>query len=108
MELIEREAAVKLLLSLGSRDYRREKGTICEAVKVISDPEYTPTIAPIRAAGGCRCGECKNYVDAYGTGKMMCMRPIRSDDYSETGCIYPLELDTKETDFCSYGEPMEA
>ena len=42
-EYIEREATVKLLRSLGSRDYRREKGTIQEAIKMVSFPEYTPS-----------------------------------------------------------------
>ena len=49
-EYIEREATVKLLRSLGSRDYRREKGTIQEAIKMISFSEYTPAadVAPVR------------------------------------------------------------
>ena len=49
-EYIEREATVKLLRSLGSRDYRREKGTIQEAIKMVSFPEYTPPadVAPVR------------------------------------------------------------
>ena len=49
-EYIEREATVKLLQSLGSRDYRREKGTIQEAIKMVSFPEYTPSadVAPVR------------------------------------------------------------
>ena len=42
-EYIERKATVKLLRSLGSRDYRREKGTIQEAIKMVSFPEYTPS-----------------------------------------------------------------
>ena len=48
-EYIEREATVKLLRSLGSRDYRREKGTIQEAIKMVSFPEYTPSadVAPM-------------------------------------------------------------
>ena len=48
-EYIEREATVKLLRSLGSRDYRREKGTIQEAIKMPSSPEYTQSadVAPM-------------------------------------------------------------
>ena len=48
-EYIEREATIKLLRSLGSRDYRREKGTIQEAIKMVSFPEYTPSadVAPM-------------------------------------------------------------
>ena len=49
-EYIEREATIELLQSLGSRDYRREKGTIQEAIKIVSFPEYTPSadVAPVR------------------------------------------------------------
>ena len=49
-EYIEREATIELLQSLGSRDYRREKGTIQEAIKMVSFPEYTPSadVAPVR------------------------------------------------------------
>lgn len=49
-EYIEREATVKLLRSLGSRDYRREKGTVQEAIKMVSFSEYTPAadVAPVR------------------------------------------------------------
>ena len=49
-EYIEREATVKLLRSLGSRDYRREKGSIQEAIKMVSFPEYTPSadVAQVR------------------------------------------------------------
>lgn len=42
-EYIEREKTVELLRSLGDRGYRREKGTIQDAIKMISFPEYTPT-----------------------------------------------------------------
>lgn len=74
------------------------------AVQLVST---APTIDPIHAAGGCYCRECKNYVNAYGSGLMMCMRPICAEDYSETGYMYPLEIDTKKDDFCSYGELRE-
>ena len=49
-EYIEREATIELLRSLGSRDYRREKGTIQEAIKIVSFSEYTPAadVAPVR------------------------------------------------------------
>lgn len=48
-EYIEREKTVKLLRSLGNREYRKEKGTIQDAIKMISYPEYTPTadVAPV-------------------------------------------------------------
>lgn len=48
-EYIEREKTVELLRSLGNREYRKEKGTIQEAIKMISYPEYTPAadVAPV-------------------------------------------------------------
>ena len=51
-EYIEREATIELLRSLGSRDYRREKGTIQEAIKMVSFPEYTKSadVTPVRHA----------------------------------------------------------
>jgi len=42
--MIDADDAVKVLVSLGERDHRREKGTICEAIKMLSSAEYTPTI----------------------------------------------------------------
>lgn len=42
--LIDADESIKTLKSLGNRDYRREKGTIQEAVKMLSSDEYTPTI----------------------------------------------------------------
>lgn len=41
-EYISREKTLALLKSLGSRDYRREKGTIQDAIKMISSAVYTP------------------------------------------------------------------
>lgn len=41
-EYIEREKTVERLRSLGNREYRKEKGTIQDAIKMISYPEYTP------------------------------------------------------------------
>lgn len=54
-EYIEREKTVKLLRSLGNREYRKEKGTIQDAIKMISYPGYTPTadVAPVM-----RCKDC--------------------------------------------------
>lgn len=48
-EYIEREKTVELLRSLGNREYRKENGTIQEAIKMISYPEYTPAadVAPV-------------------------------------------------------------
>ena len=49
-EYIERERTVELLRGLGNREYRKEKGTIQDAIKMISHPKYTP------AADVARCG----------------------------------------------------
>lgn len=69
-EYIEREATVNLLQSLGSRDYRREKGTIQEAIKMVSGSEYTPAadVEPVRhghwkpKAVMVRCLNARNYI----------------------------------------------
>lgn len=42
--LIDADEAIKTLKSLGNRDYRREKGTIQDAEKMLSCDGYTPTI----------------------------------------------------------------
>jgi len=72
-EYIEREKTVERLRSLGNREYRKEKGTIQDAIKMISYPEYTPAadVAPVvhgrwihdgrRIESGidwCHCSEC--------------------------------------------------
>ena len=46
--LIDAEAYKSLLRGLGDRNYRREKGTICDAIKFLH-PYYAPTI--IQASG---------------------------------------------------------
>lgn len=48
-EYIEREKTVERLRSLGNREYRKENGTIQDAIKMISYPEYTPAadVAPV-------------------------------------------------------------
>ena len=48
--LIDADEAIETLQSLGNRGYRREKGTIQEAIKMLSFDDYTPTI--IEADGG--------------------------------------------------------
>ncbi len=67
-EYIEREATVKLLRSLGNRDYRREKGTIQDAIKMVSYSGYTPAadVAPVVHGRWiqvddtkCKCSECE-------------------------------------------------
>ena len=49
-DLIDRDAYEKLLRGLGSRDYRREKGTICDAIKFLH-PHYAPVIIPASKEG---------------------------------------------------------
>lgn len=61
-EYIEREKTVELLRSLGNREYRKEKGTIQDAIKMISYPEYTPTadVAQVVHAEWVVCGDGDN------------------------------------------------
>ena len=75
-EYIEREATIKLLRRLGSRDYRREKGTIQEAIKMISFPEYTPSadVAQVRH------GRWEIVVGSNGKEYMVCTRCRVSQD----------------------------
>ena len=49
-DLIDRDVYEKLLRGLGSRDYRREKGTISDAIKILH-PHYTPAIIPASMEG---------------------------------------------------------
>ena len=56
--LIDANATFELLRSLGSRDYRRDKGTIMDAMKMISHPEYTPTVDAVEVI---RCKDCKKW-----------------------------------------------
>ena len=66
-EYIEREKTVELLRSLGNREYRKEKGTIQDAIKMISYQEYTPAanVAPVihgrwlRADDFVICSQCE-------------------------------------------------
>ena len=48
-EYIERERTVELLRGIGNREYRKEKGTIQDAIKMISYSEYTSAadVAPV-------------------------------------------------------------
>ena len=68
-EYISREKTLELLKSLSSRDYRRKKGTIQDAIKMISYAVYTPAadVAPVRHGrwiyhddGVFTCSECGN------------------------------------------------
>lgn len=44
-EYISRKRTVELLKSQGSRDYRREKGTLQDAIKLLSSSVYTPCVS---------------------------------------------------------------
>lgn len=65
MRLIDADATLELLRSLGSRDYRREKGTIMDAMKMMAYPEYTPTVDAVPVV---RCKDCKHWKHADGIG----------------------------------------
>ena len=84
-EYISREKTLALLKSLGSRDYRREKGTIQDAIKMISSAEYTPAadVAPV-----VRCKDCIYNID----GLCFCRRPLGSG------------VAVEPDDFCRWGE----
>lgn len=86
-EYIEREKTVELLRSLGNREYRKEKGTIQDAIKMISYPEYTPAVDAVPVI---RCKDCR-FGHVYKTGEMYCVHP---DGIMR---ITP-------TDYCSYAE----
>ena len=89
MRLIDADATFDLLRSLGSRDYRREKGTIMDAMKMISHPEYTPTVDAVPVV---RCKDCKYRSYDYDcVGNHLC---------EKRGNRYYCE----DNDFCSYGE----
>lgn len=90
-EYIEREKTLALLKSLGSRDYRREKGTIQDAIKMISSAVYTPAadVAPV-----VYCRDCRYFGRELEGGKHDCT------DYNLPYC--------RPDDFCSYGVQKEA
>lgn len=92
-EYIEREATIELLRSIGSRDYRREKGTIQEAIKMVSFSEYTPAadVAPV-----VRCKDCKWYSELVcGEGKLL---------GSQGWCNEVMARPMPSNGFCSFGE----
>ena len=90
-EYSEREKTVELLRSLGNREYRKENGTIQEAIKMISYPEYTPAADVVPVV---RCKDCKYLVNATvnANGFLIC-------DVND--------MEIAPDDFCSYGEPKE-
>lgn len=102
-EYIEREATIELLRSLGSRDYRREKGTIQDAIKMVSFSEYTPAadVAPVvhgsfihigpRFAGGVdwwNCSICGSLVSGVETQFRYCPHcGAKMDGGVEDACL---------------------
>lgn len=92
-EYIEQEKTVELLRSLGNRGYRKEKGTIQDAIKMISFPEYTPTVDAVPVV---RCKNCVHY------DLGVCLK-IYSDGNAHPEAWQPRRLE----DFCSYGERKE-
>lgn len=61
-----------------------------------------PTVDAVKVV---RCMKCKHSdTECHKDGLRYCMRGIKSDDYDETGYIYPLEVIVRDDDFCSYGE----
>lgn len=91
-EYISREKTLKLLKRLGSRDYRREKGTIQDAIKMISSAAYTPAADVAEVV---RCASCK-YV-----------RPtVNAHTGEQVGiwcCLHDI-LNVSPDDYCSRGE----
>lgn len=87
--LIDSNAAVELLRSLGSRDYRREKGTISDAIKMLSHPAYIPTVDAVEVV---RCKDCKHWNE--GIGWCDQHSHYEEDEWNMFSA----------DDFCSYGE----
>lgn len=74
-EYISREKTLALLKSLGSRDYRREKGTIQDAIKMISSSAFTPAADVAEVV---RCRDCaKHYIVL---GRDMCARNAQGSE----------------------------
>lgn len=98
-EYIEREKTVERLRSLGNREYRKEKGTIQDAIKMISYPEYTPAadVAPV-----VRCKDCKHYRN-YQNGLCYLHTEPKTNARGYSGDAVCVEPD----DFCSYGEKKD-
>lgn len=61
-EYISRKKTLNLLKRLGSRDYRREKGTIQDAIKMISSAAYTPAADVAEVVHGKWASEAKGGV----------------------------------------------
>ena len=94
-EYISRERTLTLLKSLGSRDYRREKGTIQDAIKMISSSKYTPAADVVPVV---RCRDCESC-------RKLNRKNADENNYVE-GVLWCTSLDwgVWPDDFCSYGE----
>lgn len=90
-EYIEREATIELLRSIGSRDYQREKGTIQEAIKMVSFSEYTPAADVVPVV------RCKDCVYAH---------PLKDSKYDYL-CRYWNGHSCNQNQFCSQGKRKE-
>ena len=101
-EYIERERTVELLRSLGNREYRKEKGTIQDAIKMISYPEYTPAadVAPVVHG---------RWVEYQIPPIVCCSNCDWATDVKEKNFQYCPNCGAQmhEDDFCSYGERKE-
>lgn len=82
-EYISREKTLALLRSLGSRDYRREKGTIQDAIKMISSAAYTPAadVAPVVRCKDCKYGKYAAWCNGYA-----CCRTVGEYHHADFGC----------------------
>lgn len=98
MRLIDADAMREEWLKYGANEY------IYDANAMLYDIDEQPTIDAVPVV---RCKDCKHCVDYRKDGNMWCMRPIYSDDYEETGEIYPLQVPVTDHCFCSYGERKE-
>lgn len=92
-EYIEREATLEVLRNLGNRDYRREKGTIADAIKMIMHPAYTPAADVVEVV---YCKECKHLYCCSAVDREFYCRHI----HGMKGALNPIE----ENPYCSYGE----
>lgn len=79
MRLIDADATLDLLKSLGSRDYRRSKGTIAEAEKMLMHDEYTPTIDTAPAQHG-------HWIETIENGKMKRVTSCCGDNQTTLTC----------------------
>lgn len=95
MALIEREPIEKFIEDgLNSKDRLKQFGN--DAIKIMTEVHFAPTIDPVHAAGGCYCRECEHYGVDIEKGQF-CMRIVSLSMWTDG--ITPLKPD----DFCSYG-----